>query len=86
LLVGRQLDFVLTLHLKAPAILETVSVTSYVSFPGLTSRSAASLARWAAIIASALRPVTWDKHSVTKLKKTTEKVYTNSINNSLFQG
>ena len=59
--------------MKASAILETVSVTSYVSFPGLTSRSAASLARWAANIASALRPVTWDKHSVTKLNKQQKK-------------
>lgn len=49
----------ITLQLKASAIFETVSVTSYVSLPGLTSRSAASLARYAAIMASAFRPVNY---------------------------
>ena len=35
-----------------------VSVTSVFSIPGLTSLSAASEAKWAAIMTSALRPVT----------------------------
>ena len=48
----------LTLHSKASPILVTVSVTSVFSMPGLTNLSAASLARWAAMMTSAFRPVT----------------------------
>ena len=56
--VGQSVLTILTRHSKAPAILMMLSVTWTLVLPGLKSLSAASLARWAAIMTSALRPVT----------------------------